>query len=80
MLMGRIHQLAVNEEGFVFDPTTGQSFTVNAGGLTILEGLKEGKQDVEIAHLIREKFDGTPDDVERDVTDFIGQLKIYRLV
>lgn len=78
--MGRVHQLAVNEEGFVFDPTSGQSFTVNPEGLAILGGLKEGKDAVEIAHAIREKFEGTPDDVERDVTDFIGQLKIYRLL
>jgi hypothetical protein len=78
--MSRVHQLAINEEGFVFDPSTGQSFTVNQGGLTILNGLKEGKNVVDIAGALREMHDVTFEDVERDVTDFIAHLKIYRLL
>jgi hypothetical protein len=78
--MSRVHQLAINDEGFVFDPSTGQSFTVNQGGLAILNGLKEGKNAADIATALREMHDVTFEDVERDVTDFIGHLKIYRLL
>ena len=78
--MNRISQLAINEEGFVFDPTTGQSFTVNRGGLEILKGLKQGKEVPDIARELREVFGAVPDDVERDIGDFIGQLKIFRIV
>jgi hypothetical protein len=78
--MNRISQLAINEEGFVFDPTTGQSFTVNRGGLEILRGLKQGKGVSDIARELGEIFKTVPKDVERDVVDFIGQLKIFRIV
>jgi len=78
--MSRISQLAISEEGFVFDPTTGQSFTVNRGGLEILKGLSQGKEVPIIIQELRGVFEVTPEDVERDVVDFIGQLKIYRIV
>ena len=36
----RLRQLAVSDTGFVFDPQTGQSFTVNATGRLVLDCLK----------------------------------------
>jgi hypothetical protein len=78
--MSRIGQLAISEEGFIFDPTTGQSFTVNQGGLEILKGLRQGKEVSAIAQELSENFEAVPADIERDVVDFIGQLKIYRIV
>lgn len=37
----RLKQLAISETGFVFDPQTGQSFTVNSTGQLVLGCLKE---------------------------------------
>jgi PqqD family protein of HPr-rel-A system len=78
--MSRLNQLAINDEGFIFDPSTGESFTVNSTGLTILKGLKENKSTGEIAEAIREQFDTSPEDVERDVMDFISHLRTYHLI
>lgn len=37
----RLKQLAVSDTGFVFDPQTGQSFTVNRTGRLVLDCLKD---------------------------------------
>jgi PqqD family protein of HPr-rel-A system len=78
--MSRIHRLAVNEEGFVFDPATGESFTVNGTGFVILKGLKENKEPEEIAEEITERFDVEPEETERDVSDFIERLRAFKLL
>jgi hypothetical protein len=38
----RLQKLAVSDTGFVFDPQTGQSFTLNSTGLMSLNLLKKG--------------------------------------
>ncbi len=45
----RLSNLAINRNGFVFDPKSGHSFTVNPTGLTTLELLQEGASTEEIA-------------------------------
>ncbi|MEZ4765008.1 MAG: PqqD family protein [Calditrichia bacterium] len=76
----RLHQLAINDEGFVFDPSTGESFTLNHCGLFIVQALKSGRTADEIAKLLPEKFDEVPETAERDVLDFISHLKSYHLM
>jgi len=78
--MTRLNQLALNDEGFIFDPSTGESFTVNTTGLFILNLLKQGKSLEEIAQALNEEFLDLPDSVERDVIDFIAHLKTFRLM
>ncbi len=78
--MNRLHQLAINEEGFVFDPTTGESFTTNQTGLAILKGLRGDQIVSKIAEGLTEQFEVTIDQAERDVTDFIDHLRTHRLV
>ncbi len=78
--MSRLHQLAINEEGFIFDPTTGQAFTSNSIGLQILEYLKSGKEDIEITRLLTEEYDVTQQEADRDVNDFLEQLRKNKLL
>jgi len=78
--LSRLHQLAISDEGFVFDPTTGESFTVNLTGLLVLRGLKEGKSIKEIIETIKEEFDSTPEEVERDINDFMVRLRILKII
>ena len=78
--MNRLSQLAVNEEGFVFDPLTGETFTVNQTGLLILKDLKEGKSQEEIIKDITENFEVSQEEAERDLIDFIEKLRSYRLI
>jgi len=40
--------LSVNDNGFVFDPVTGESYTLNPVGLEMLKFLQEGQHKEEI--------------------------------
>jgi len=50
--------LAVSENGFLFMPNTGESFTVNETGREIISLLKEGLSEEEIITRMTEKYDG----------------------
>ena len=78
--MSRLSRLALNDEGFVFDPTTGDSFLVNRCGLLILRALGEGKDDREIVKALTAEYEVEHEDLEREVADFRSQLKTLGIV
>ena len=78
--MQRLRSLALNPDGFVFDPTTGESFTMNDTGLAILEGLREGASPMELVGRLTENFEVSEQDATRDVDDFLDHLRALRLV
>ncbi len=78
--MNRLTQLAINEEGFVFDPATGQSFSVNACGLVILKGFRNELDVPDIIAALESSFTDLPENPERDVMDFKAQLRNMRLL
>ena len=78
--MQKLAHLAINDEGFVFDPTSGDSFQVSQTGLLILGGLKAGKADEEIAHALEEKYEVSLEDAQRDVADFRASLRNLNLI
>ncbi len=78
--MSRLHQLAINDEGFIFDPLTGESFTVNRTGLFIINRLKEGKKEEEILQRLITDFNVSKEIAERDLIDFLEKLKSYRII
>ncbi len=78
--MGKLERLAINDEGFIFDPETGNSYTVNKTGLFIIKFLKEGKSEEEIVKALSEKFDVSEEDARRDLVDFMEQLRLYGLL
>ncbi len=78
--MQRLRSLALNPDGFAFDPTTGESFTMNATGLTILEGLREGASPTELVGRLTKEYEISEQDATRDVDDFLDHLRALRLV
>lgn len=78
--MNRLNQLAINDEGFIFDPLTGESFTVNSTGLFIIRELKKGKRDDEILNGLLEEFNVSKEVAERDLIDFLEKLKSYQII
>ncbi len=78
--MQRLSQIAINDEGFLFDPVTGGSYTVNQTGLFILKALKEGKKAEEIPALLTEEFEVDYETAQRDTVDFVEKLRSYGLV
>ncbi len=65
--------LAVADSGFVFDPRTGHSYSLNGSGLVALRALQSGQQPSDVAATLREEFDGTGQ-VEEDIEAFIASL------
>jgi hypothetical protein len=78
--MQRLRSLALNPDGFAFDPTTGESFTLNATGLAVVEGLREGLTPEQLTARLVERFEVSPLDASRDVDDFLDHLRSFRLV
>ncbi len=72
--------IAISETGFVFDPSTGDSFTLNPVGLEIIGLLREKKTQEEIAALITEKYDVEESAFERYFYDFISMLKHHQIL
>lgn len=68
-------RLALSDSGFVFDPVTGNSFTVNGSGLAILRRLQHETDLARIVASLCEEFDITPLAAERDVIEFANLLR-----
>ena len=71
----RLKDLAVSETGFVFDPYSGATFSLNASALCILRGLKEGFDREELLDRLEELFDVTDADLSRDIDEFLELLR-----
>jgi predicted Rdx family selenoprotein len=75
--LSKLKDLAISETGFVFDPFSGGTFTVNATGQVIFKGLRDGQTPAEIVQRLRAEFDAVGDDVLEEVHDFLRVLKGY---
>lgn len=70
-----LHRLAISQSGFVFDPVSGRSFSVNETGLAILRLLqREPRLDTLLDRLAGD-FDVDRRRAERDVLEFLGSLR-----
>jgi len=78
--MSKLQKLAINEEGFIFDPETGNSYTANQTALFILKLLKEKKTEQEILEILTKEFDVKEEQAKQDLFDFLEQLRIYGLI
>lgn len=72
--------LAISETGFVFDPSTGDSYTLNQTALEIIQLLKEDHSPEQITEIITQKYDVDESAFERYFYDFTAMLKQMQLV
>jgi len=72
--------IAISESGFLFDPTAGESYSLNEQGLEIINMLKEKRTNEEIADAITENYDVVREDFEKYYYDFLGMLKQFKLI
>ena len=75
-----LKNLAISDTGFIFDPFSGKTFTVNEIGMVIIQSLKNGEDVAFIQIKILEEFDTTIDQLDRDISDFLIQLKEQSLI
>lgn len=72
--------IAISESGFIFDPTSGDSFSLNEVGLEILELLREDKAIDEITTYFTGQYEIDPASFEKYFYDFVGMLKHFQLI
>lgn len=72
--------IAISEAGFVFNPATGDSFTLNATGKDVICQIKEGKDVDQIKTLLKTKFEVDDTTLDRYLFDFISDLKLNNLL
>ncbi|HCT29697.1 MAG TPA: HPr-rel-A system PqqD family protein [Bacteroidales bacterium] len=72
--------IALSDNGFVFNPASGDSFTLNNTGKEVLLLIKEGKAIEEISNLMLEKYDVDPITLERYLVDFLNDLRSNNLI
>ena len=72
--------IAISDSGFVFNPSTGESYSVNPIGIELITMIKNGKEFEEILKEVLLKYNTDEASFEKDYFDFIGQLKQYYLL
>lgn len=72
--------IALSENGFIFNPSTGDSFTINNTGKEVLMLIKEGKSINQITDLMLEKYDLDKITMERYLADFVNDLTASNLL
>ena len=72
--------IATSEAGLIFNPGTGDSFSVNNIGNDILARLKENMSEQEILDYISSKYDVGKIQLAKDLDDFVSMLSDYNLL
>jgi len=72
--------IAISESGFVFDASTGDSFSLNEPGKEIMELMARGSTNEDITKWITSRYDINQESFERYLEDFTGMLRQYQLL
>ncbi len=72
--------VATSESGFIFNPSTGDSFSANPIAAEILIQLKQGVSPSEIKKTVLNKYEVDSSQLERDWDDFLLQLRDANLL
>ena len=72
--------IAVSENGFIFNPVTGDSFSTNPLGQDIIRMMNEHMDKQDIVKAIVQKYETESSTVEKDLNDFYQMLLSYQLV
>lgn len=71
--------IAVSDSGFIFNPATGESFSVNPIGIKVFQLLKDQKTKEQITKVFMEEYDVSEGNLDNDLHDFIGLVEYYQL-
>jgi PqqD family protein of HPr-rel-A system len=71
----RLQGLALSERGFLFDPSTGQTYSLNATATFVLKSLIGGADPAALPALVGARFDVDAETAARDAEQFLRQLR-----
>ena len=72
--------IATSDNGFIFNPATGDSYSSNEVGAEIIKMMKENLTVEEIKDRMQQRYDVEPSQLDRDWDDWILQLKDANLI
>jgi hypothetical protein len=67
-------KIAISETGFIFNPTTGDSFSMNPIAAEILEMLKKEMKEEEIKNALLDKYEVSKSVLQKSYDEFIDTL------
>ena len=70
-----LQRLAINDSGFVFDPVSGRSFTINKSGIALIHLMIEKNNVTDIIEQLKNHWDIEPRQAERDLIGFAAELR-----
>ncbi len=72
--------IALSDSGFLFNPSSGDSYSVNPIGIEIIKMMKEGRSNKDISKHILENYAVDEATVEKDYYDFLKMLEQHKLI
>lgn len=78
-IMTALKFIDMTENGFVFDPCTGESYTLNSCGQLVLKRLQTGETSQQIVEFFIHQFGIDKNTAERDIADFFQQINLFGL-
>ena len=73
-------EVTVTESGFLFDHSTGLTYSLNPTGYFIFQQLQEGKTVGDILGQITDEFTVNEDTARKDLEDYFRQLREMGLI
>jgi hypothetical protein len=72
--------IALSESGFVFNPNTGESYTLNPVGMELFGMIREGRDFKEIRNFYLGRYEVEESIFEKDFEDFMHLLHAYQMM
>ncbi len=76
----RLQQLLINDNGFAFDPATGETYHISRSGLDVIRWLKEGKSGRDVLDRLVTRYEVDEPTAARDLEGFMATLRSYGLI
>ena len=72
--------IALSDSGYLFNPSSGESFVVNPIGIEIIDLIKQGLSFSDISETLLQKYSTDEATLEKDYLDFLNMLRINQLI
>ncbi len=76
----KLTNLAINQSGFIFDPTSGYSYNANETAIWIINQIIAGSDMEDLVNNLVEEYEVERDDAISDIEYFMRVLENYTLV
>ena len=72
--------IAISQSGYVFNPQTGESFSLNPTAIEVIRMLQDGKRREEIVEEITSRYEVSQSAFLCDLDDFLDMLHQYDML